>query len=150
MKAGSQPDNFVSSLTIKQIIMTTKISYAIALLLGLGMIFLGSRFFLSPEVATAGYGIHFNAQGDYSFHYIKGIRDIFSGLVICVFVLINERRALGVTLLAGTIIPLTDMLVVLGKSYNGILQALPHITAIVICAVFGIILLAAKPKSKKL
>jgi hypothetical protein len=130
--------------------MTTKISYAIAFLLGLGMIFLGARFFISPEVATAGYGIHFNAQGDYSFHYIKGIRDIFSGLVICAFVLMNERRALGVTLLAGTMIPVTDMMIVLGKSYNGVAQAVPHISAIIICAVFGVILLATKPQSKVL
>ena len=128
--------------------MTTRISYIIAFLLGLGMIFLGVRFFISPEVATAGYGIRFNAQGDYSFHYIKGIRDIFSGLVICIFVLLKERRALGVTLLAGTMIPVADMLIVLGKSYNGVLQALPHITAIIICAVFGIVLLAIKPHSK--
>jgi len=78
---------------------TTKISYTIAFLLGLGMIFLGARFFISPESATAGYGIRFTAQGDFSFHYIKGIRDVFSGLVICAFVLMNERRALGVTLL---------------------------------------------------
>ena len=56
--------------------MTTKISYAIAFLTGLGMIFLGVRFFLSPEVATTGFGIHFNADGDYSFQHIKGIRDI--------------------------------------------------------------------------
>lgn len=130
--------------------MTTKISYTIAFLLGLGMIFLGVRFFLSPEAATAGYGIHFNAQGDYSFQYIKGIRDIFSGLLICVFVLMNERRALGVTLLAGTMIPVTDMLIVLSKSYNGFLQAIPHISAIIICAVFGIILLATKPQKKVL
>lgn len=126
--------------------MSTKISYTIALLLGLGMIFLGARFFLSPEVATAGYGIHFNVNGDYSFQYIKGIRDIFSGLLICVFVLMNERRALGVTLLAGTMIPVTDMLIVLSKSYNGVIQAMPHIIAIVICAVFGIILLTTKSK----
>lgn len=126
--------------------MSTKISYTIALLLGLGMIFLGARFFLSPEVATAGYGIHFKSEGDYSFQYIKGIRDIFSGLLICVFVLMNERRALGVTLLAGTMIPVTDMLIVLGKSYNGIIQAMPHLIAIIICAVFGVILLATKPK----
>ena len=130
--------------------MTTKISYATAFLLGLGMIFLGSRFFWSPEVATAGYGIQFNAGGDYSFHYIKGIRDIFSGLIICVFVLLNERRALGVTLLAGTMIPVADMLIVLSKSYNTNLQALPHITAIAICAVFGIILLATKPQTETL
>jgi len=130
--------------------MTTKISYAIAFLLGLGMIFLGARFYMSPEVATAAFGIHFNTQGDYSFHYIKGARDIFSGLIICVFVLLNERRALGVTLLAGTMIPLNDMLIVLSKSYNGVLQALPHITAIIICVVFGTVLLATKPKLKAL
>jgi hypothetical protein len=126
--------------------MTTRISYAVAFLTGLYMIFLGVRFYLSPEVATAAYGIHFIAQGDYSFQYIKGIRDIFSGLLICVFVLMNERRALGVTLLAGIMIPVNDMLIVLSKSYNGVLQAVPHISAIIICSVFGIILLATKPK----
>lgn len=130
--------------------MITKISYAIAFLTGLGMIFLGARFLLSPEVAEAGYGIHFNEQGDYSFHYIKGIRDIFSGLLMCAFVLMNERRALVVTLLAGTMIPVTDMLIVLSKSYNGVLQAMPHISAIIICSVFGIILLATKPQKKAL
>ncbi len=130
--------------------MATKISYVVAFITGLGMMFLGVRFFVSPEVATAGYGIHFNAQGDYSFQYIKGIRDIFSGLLICVFVLMNERRALGVTLLAGAIIPINDMLIVLSKSYNGVLQAVPHITAIIICFVFGIILLTTKPQKKVL
>lgn len=126
--------------------MSLKISYTIALLLGLGMIFLGARFFLSPEVATVGYGIHFKAEGDYSFQYIKGIRDIFSGLLMCIFVLMNERRALGVTLLAGAIIPVTDMFIVLNKSYNGVIQAMPHIIAIIICTVSGIILFATKPK----
>ncbi len=130
--------------------MTIKISYTIAFLTGLGMIFLGARFLLSPEVAEAGYGIHFNEQGDHSFHYIKGIRDIFSGLLISVFAWMNQRRALGVTLLAGTIIPVTDMLIVLSKSYNVALQAMPHIIAIIICSVFGIILLATKPQNKTL
>jgi hypothetical protein len=130
--------------------MTTKISYAIAFLLGLGMIFIGVRFLLSPDAATAGFAIHYNAEGDYSFQYIKGIRDIFSGLLICVFVLMNERRALGVTLLAGTMIPVNDMLIVLSKSYNGVLQAMPHIIAIIICSVFGIILLATKHQKRAL
>jgi hypothetical protein len=130
--------------------MTTKISYTIAFLLGLGMIFLGVRFFISPEAATAGYGIRFIEQGDFSFHYIKGVRDIFSGLVICAFVLMKERRALGVTLLAGTIIPVTDMLIVLSKSYNSAFQAMPHIIAIVICAVFGVILLVTKSQTKQI
>ena len=128
--------------------MTTKISYATAFLLGLGMIFIGARFYVSPEVATAGFGIRFNANGDYSFEHIKGARDIFSGLLICVLVLMNERRALGVTLLLGTMIPLNDMLTVLSKSYNGVLQAMPHIIAIIICLVFGMILLMTKLTEK--
>jgi hypothetical protein len=128
--------------------MTTKISYVVAIITGLGLIFIGTRFLLSPERAEAGYGINFNEHRNYSFHYIKGIRDIFSGLLISVFVLMNQRRALGVTLLAGTLIPITDMLIVLSKSYNGVLQAMPHIIATIICSVFGIILLATKPQNK--
>jgi hypothetical protein len=128
--------------------MTTKISYAVAFITGLGLIFIGARFLLSPQIAEAGYGIHFNEHGDFSFHYIKGIRDIFSGSLISMLVLMNQRRVLGVTLTAGTMVPLTDMLIVLSKSYNGVLQAVPHITAIIICLGTGIILLATKPTQK--
>ena len=128
--------------------MTTKISYTVAFITGLGLIFIGARFLLSPQIAEAGYGIHFNEHGDFSFHYIKGIRDIFSGSLISIFVLMNQRRALGVTLTAGTMVPLTDMLIVLSKSYNGVLQAVPHITAIIICLGTGIILLTTKPTQK--
>lgn len=128
--------------------MTTKISYAIAFLLGLGMVFLGARFFFSPEVATAAFGIRFNAGGDYSFHHIKGIRDIFSGILLCSLVLMKERRALGVMLLVATIIPISDMTTVLEKSYNSVQQAIPHIVAIIICSVVGILLLAIQPQIK--
>jgi hypothetical protein len=128
--------------------MTTKISYAMAFLLGAGMIFLGTRFFFAPEAATAGFGIHFNAGGDYSFHHMKGVRDIFSGILLCGFVLMNQRKAVGVTLLAGGLIPVNDMLIVLSKPYNSMIQAMPHIIAILICFVFGFILLVTKPQVK--
>ena len=128
--------------------MTTKISYAIAFLLGLAMIFLGARFFFSPEEATAAFGIRFNANGDHSFHHIKGIRDIFSGILLCALVLMKERRALGVMLFVATIIPVSDMITVLSKSYNGVQQAIPHIMATIICSVVGILLLTAKSPIK--
>lgn len=130
--------------------MTRKISIAIAFLTGLGMVFIGTRFLLAPEVAEANYGIHFNNQGDYSFHYIKGIRDVFSGLVICILVLTKQTKALGITLAVGTIIPTVDMLIVLSKDYNGIAQAIPHISAIIVCAVVGTILLINKTPNKAL
>lgn len=130
--------------------MTQRISIAIAFLTGLGMIFIGARFLLAPETAEAGYGIHFLEHGDYSFHYIKGIRDVFSGLVICLLILTKQTKALGIVLAAGTIIPTVDMLIVLSKNYNGIVQAIPHISAIIICAVVGTILLMHKTPNKAL
>jgi glucose uptake protein GlcU len=128
--------------------MTRKISITIAFLTGLGMIFIGARFLLSPEIAEAGYGIHFNAQGDYSFHYIKGIRDVFTGLLICILLLAKQTKALGITLVVGTIIPVVDMFIVLSKDYNGVAQAIPHISAIIVCAVIGTILLISKTSNQ--
>jgi hypothetical protein len=128
--------------------MTQRICISIAFLTGLGMIFIGARFLLAPEIAEAGYGIHFNALGDYSFHYIKGIRDVFTGLLICILILTRQTKALGITLAVGTIIPAVDMLIVLSKEYTGIVQAIPHISAIIICAVIGAILLLTKTSGK--
>jgi len=115
-----------------------------AFLLGMGMVFLGSRFFFAPEVATAGFGIHFNESVDYSFQHIKGIRDIFSGILLCTFVLLRQPRAVGITLLVGGIIPLIDTLVVLSKPDNSITQVMPHIMAIIVCFLFGLLLLITK------
>jgi hypothetical protein len=128
--------------------MTKKISITIAFLTGLGMIFIGARFLLSPEIAEAGYGIHFNANGDYSFHYIKGIRDVFTGLLICILILTKQTKAVGTTLAVGTIIPIVDMVIVLTKDYTSIVQAIPHISAIIVCAVIGTILLVSKTSNK--
>lgn len=130
--------------------MTHRISITIAFLTGLGMIFIGTRFLLAPQIAEAGYGIHFNAHGDYSFDYIKGIRDVFTGLLICILILTKQIKALGITLAVGTIIPTVDMLIVLSKGYNGIAQAMPHISAMIVCAVIGTILLMSKTSNQAL
>jgi len=130
--------------------MTQKILITIAFLTGLGMIFIGARFLLAPQVAEAGYGIHFNAHGDFSFHYIKGIRDLFTGLLICILILSRQIKDLGITLLIGTIIPVTDMLIVLCKDYNGVVQAIPHITAILVCSLIGTTLLINTTSKKSI
>jgi len=130
--------------------MTRKIAIAISFLLGLGMIFIGARFLLSPEIAEAGFGIHFNEHGDYSFHYIKGIRDVFSGIIICVLLLSKQIKALGLTLLVGVIIPFGDLLIALSKQYNVAAQATPHISAIIVCSVCGVMLLLNKTSNQKI
>lgn len=129
--------------------MTSKICYALAFLTGLGLIFIGLRFILVPEQAEAGFGLRFHEQGEYAFHYIKGIRDIFTGLVLCLLVLLNEKKALAVTLLAGALIPVTDWFIVYSKSYNGIAQQMPHIIAVIIALVAGLVLLLQKQKPRE-
>ncbi|MFD2937372.1 DUF4267 domain-containing protein [Spirosoma flavum] len=83
----------------------------ISLLIGLGLLFIGARFLLAPEIGEAGFGLNFN-QPNYAFHYIKGIRDIFSGLIIVSLAWSHYRRPLFLTLLAGSVIPFADMLIV--------------------------------------
>ena len=129
--------------------MTKGIAIALAFLTGLGLIFIGARFLIAPEVAEAGYGIRFNEQNDYSFHYIKGSRDLFSGLVICILALSRQTKALAIILLAGSIIPIADTFIVLNKDYNGISEAIPHISAIIICLFCGLFLLINTGKQKK-
>ena len=83
----------------------------ISLLIGVGLLFLGGRFLLAPEVGQKGYGLNHD-QPNYAFHYIKGIRDIFSGLIIVLLAWYQNRRPLFLTLLAGSIIPFADVLIV--------------------------------------
>lgn len=83
----------------------------ISLLIGLGMLFIGTRFLLAPELGEAGFGLRYN-QPNYAFHAIKGVRDLFSGLLVVLLAWSHYRRPLFLTLLAGSIIPFADMLIV--------------------------------------
>jgi hypothetical protein len=105
---------------------------------GLTLVFIGCRFLLQPEGAEAGFGLHFQENGDYSFHYIKGIRDLFTGTVITLLAALNQRKALMIVLLSGIFIPVVDMLLVLQATHGNVMTAMPHITAIVLTAVAAV------------
>lgn len=83
----------------------------ISLLIGFGLLFIGGRFLLAPETGEAGFGLNYQ-QPNYAFHYIKGIRDMFSGLIIVLLAWFHYRKPLLLTLLAGSVIPFADMLIV--------------------------------------
>jgi hypothetical protein len=107
-----------------------------SLLIGFGLLFIGGRFLLAPEIAEAGFGLHFQ-EPNYAFHYIKGIRDIFSGLIIVLFAWSHYRKPLLLTLLAGSLIPFADMLIVWRTPGSNLWAMLIHggtvITLWVIC-----------------
>ena len=124
--------------------LTHTIAFWICLLTGLGIIFIGIRFFLVPIDAEHAYGIQVNTGGNFAFHYIKGIRDIFSGLVLVALLLAREYRALGILLLCAVIIPATDMSIVASQTTFQTAALYPHLSAVIIAILLGIHYLRVK------
>ncbi|MGY0038204.1 DUF4267 domain-containing protein [Pedobacter sp. NJ-S-72] len=89
-------------------------------------------------------------NGNFSFHYIKGIRDIFSGIIVTALLLTKEYRALGIILLCAFIVPATDMFIVYSRPDHEMSRLYPHLTAIIICLVFGVYYLRSKKKKIKI
>ena len=67
-------------------------------LIGFGLVFIGVRFLAAPEIGEHGYGLDFSENADYSFHYIKGIRDLFCGILIFSLAVWERRSELALTL----------------------------------------------------
>ncbi|KAG4414735.1 hypothetical protein IFR04_012122 [Cadophora malorum] len=81
----------------------------------LAIILIGINFILNPIGASTGFGIPTHDPAAFPFMWIKGIRDIFSGLVV-LWALWNGDRQIVATLFAfATIIPVGDGFVVLGR-----------------------------------
>lgn len=93
------------------------VSFWMTLLIGLGIIFIGARFIVSPNAGAAGYGIPITSNNDLPFGRIKGIRDIFSGAVLLPLLILRMRMATAWVFSFAIIVPATDFLIVL--STNG-------------------------------
>jgi len=119
--------------TIKQ-----KTAFYATFLTGILLVFIGVRFLLNPLGAETGFGIHVPVNGNFSFHYIKGIRDLFSGIIILLLLFVREFRALGVLLLAATIIPAVDFFIVWNTPDHVGANLYPHLTAVVLAVVLGV------------
>ena len=80
----------------------------------LGIIGIGINFILNPVGASSGYGIPIHDPNSFPFIWIKGIRDIFSGLVILVFLFTGARRVVAILFVVAIFIPFCDGLVIIG------------------------------------
>jgi len=89
----------------------TKIGYGLSGLLGAGIIVIGARFLVAPRAAAAGYGITAE-QGD-PYLAVKGVRDIASGVVVFVLLAAGKPHVLGRWLIAASVIPIGDAIIVL-------------------------------------
>jgi hypothetical protein len=83
------------------------------LVIPVGIIGLGINFILNPVGASAGFGIPIHDPAAFPFMWIKGIRDIFSGLVVLAFLLRGDRRTTAILFAIAIFIPFCDGLVIL-------------------------------------
>lgn len=119
-----------------------------SVLTGTLLLFIGARFFLLPEPATTAFGINVSTNGDHSFQFIKGIRDIFTGSIVLVLLFTKELRALAFALLLGSLIPTVDFLIVLTRPHFDPNHLYAHLSAILICVPLGIYYLSVSRSRK--
>jgi hypothetical protein len=84
--------------------------------IALGIIFVGAGFIVNPSFNAAGYGIHMTSSSDLPYGRIKGIRDMFSGIVLLLPLFFKMRKAAALVFTAAIIIPATDCLIILGTN----------------------------------
>ncbi len=89
------------------------LSYWLVLLTSLGIIFIGIRFLVIPDISAQAFGIGFSSPADASYGHIKGIRDLFSGVCLLMLLALGGRKAVGYVYAAAIMIPFVDGLTVL-------------------------------------
>lgn len=111
--------------------MRRTLTRSLSLLLGLGMVFIGLRFLLAPRAGAEGFGVFLPpADVHYAFHYAKGIRDVFSGLLLVAFAGLGYDRPLAWVTLLGALIPGVDLAIVWSQPTASLAFELPHLIAI--------------------
>jgi hypothetical protein len=94
--------------------MQATIGFYLSGVIAVAIIFIGGRFLVAPSTAAAAYGVPAGAE-PHSRAYLsaKGIRDIASGLFIAILIAHGSAHALGWFMLAATLIPVVDAVIVL-------------------------------------
>jgi hypothetical protein len=83
------------------------------LVIPVGIIGIGIDFILNPIGASAGFGIPIHDPAAFPFMWIKGVRDIFAGLVVLPFLWRGDRRTTAILFAFSTFVPFGDGLVIL-------------------------------------
>ena len=85
----------------------------LTLVIPVAIIGIGINFILNPVGASTGYGIPIHDPAAFPFMWIKGIRDIFSGIVILSFLWSGDRRTTATLFAIAICVPFGDGLVIL-------------------------------------
>jgi len=116
----------------------TIVALVVAILGCAFILFIGARFLLAPQVALAGFGVP--ADRPRALTNIKGVRDLTSGIVPLVALLVAGPHVFGWVLVAAAITPIGDAIIV--ATNGGTLRhALTvHASTALVLVVVGILL----------
>lgn len=106
-------DTNMNTSTAHSVLRKSSPLFWFALLAPIAIIAVGINFILNPVGASTGYGVPIHDPSAFPFMWIKGIRDIFSGLVILPFLLRGDRRTTATLYAIAIFIPFSDGLVIL-------------------------------------
>ncbi|AMM19037.1 hypothetical protein AX769_01390 [Frondihabitans sp. PAMC 28766] len=102
------------------------------------ILFIGARFLLAPKVALAGFGV--TEDRIRALTSIKGVRDITSGIVPLVVLLVGGPHVFGWALVTAAITPIGDAIIVVTNG-GSLRQAVSiHVVTAVILIAAGLIL----------
>ncbi|MFF4013937.1 DUF4267 domain-containing protein [Streptomyces sp. NPDC001843] len=125
--------------------MLSNVATVLAGLIGAGCVFIGVLAFLAPQ-AAAGFGIPGTPTEDRGFRAwltVKAMRDLGCGLFVFVLIAGATAHLLGWFMLAMTVIPVGDMVIVLrSKGPRATAYGVHGATAAVILVVSVLLLIA--------
>ena len=115
--------------------------YLISLAGSLVLIVIGIFFSLNHTGAAAAYGVALSGGTGNAWISSAALRDLAYGCLTLTFTLLRDRRAMGLCLLFGAIIPAGDAIVVLRHSPRPPEYLPLHLSSAVACLVLAAILL---------
>ncbi|MGW7535519.1 DUF4267 domain-containing protein [Amycolatopsis sp. NPDC054798] len=110
-------------------------AYVLACVPALGIIYVGFGYLFAPAKSAATFGLRTIPAGSTAFFEIKGNRDLGAGLMLCAAMLAGSPHLVGWLLLAATVMPLCDMLIILRhKGKKGMAYGVHGATAALMAA----------------
>ena len=125
--------------------MHNAIPLILAALMALGIIVIGCFYLLSPERISGTFGLKPPASDADTRAWLrpKGIRDIAAGLIVLAMMLTADSHLVGIALLVEAIIPLGDMLIILGSGGSKSRALSIHGVTCAVMLVAGLLLIHA-------
>jgi len=125
--------------------MYNAIALALAVLVSVGIIVIGSLYLVSPERILGGFGLKPPAADadTRAWLRLKGIRDIASGLAVLTLMLTTNNRTVGIVFLVFALIPFGDMSNILASGGRKVTAFSVHGVTCVVMLFAGLVLIHA-------